>query len=248
MRVLIIPLILLFTAAPALGRSVTLVTLGDSLTIGDGDEVGGGYPVRLLNRLQAVYPGSILSNLAESGRTSTDLINTQSGPAVALLNGAPAGNLKMAIVWIGSNDLFGLYNWVCDMDYGNDYSLCEAADLQNYATNIAMILDALAATGARVHIALLDDQSRRPVMTDPARRYASYQNIDDADIFRMAGQVRSYNTVIFSEAVNRGIRVADFFNTLIFEDWATLNEDGNHPNAAGYDAIADIWYSVVTAP
>ncbi len=248
MRALILFLTILMSAAPALGQSVTLVTLGDSLTAGDGDEVGGGYPVRLLNRLQGIYPGSTLHNLAESGWTSTDLINTQLTPAVNLLNSAPAGNVKMAIVWIGSNDLFGLYNWVCDMDYGNNFSLCEPEDLQNYTNNLNTILDALSATGARIFIALLDDQSRRPVMTDPARRFAAYDNISDSDLPRMANQVRNYNNVILSAATARGIGVADFFNTTLFEDWATLSEDGNHPNAAGYDAITDIWYQVVTSP
>lgn len=218
MRALVLFLTMLFSVAPAMGQSITLVTLGDSLTIGDGDEMSGGYPARLVNRLQAVYPGSTLNNLAESGWTSTDLINTQLGPAVATLNGAPAGNIKMAVVWIGSNDLFGLYNWVCDSDYGNDYDACEADDLQNYGNNIATTLDTLSATGARVHIALLDDQSRRPVMIDPARRYASYQNITDGDLSRMANQVRNYNTVLLSAAGARGIQVADFFNTTIFEN------------------------------
>jgi lysophospholipase L1-like esterase len=209
--------------------------------------VGGGYPVRLLARLQITYPGSTLNNVAISGFTSADLINTQLGPAVDILNTAPAGNVRMAIVWVGSNDLFGLYNYVCDIDYGNDYSLCEANDLQNFTNNIATILDSLQATGARTYIALLDDQSRRPFMIDPARRYASYERISDFDLTRMALQVRNYNNSILAAALVRGVGVADFFNTIIFEDWATLSEDGNHPNAAGYDVITEIWYQVVTA-
>jgi hypothetical protein len=38
----------------------------------------------------------------------------------------------------------------------------------------------------------------------------------------------------------------DFFNSTIFENWATLSDDGNHPNGAGYDAIATIWYQAIT--
>ncbi|PIP35972.1 MAG: hypothetical protein COX20_08410 [Desulfobacterales bacterium CG23_combo_of_CG06-09_8_20_14_all_52_9] len=247
MRILIIFLTLLVSAAPALGQSMTLVTLGDSLTAGDGDEVGGGYPVRILARLQITHPGSTLNNLAQSGFTSEDLINNELGPAVDILNSAPGDNIRMAIVWVGSNDLFGLYNYVCDFDYGNDYTLCEANDLQNFSNNIAHILDSLQATGARTYIALHDDQSRRPVMTDPARRFASYERISDLDLSRMALQVRNYNNAILAAASVRGVGVADFFNTIIFEDWATLSEDGNHPNAAGYDAITEIWYQVVTA-
>jgi lysophospholipase L1-like esterase len=231
-----------------MGQSITLVTLGDSLTIGDGDEIGGGYPVRLINRLQVAYPGSTLNNLAQSGNTSQDLINMQLDPAVNLLNTAPVGSLKMVIIWIGSNDLFGLYNYVCDVDYGNDYSLCETYDLGIYTNNIATILNTLSATGARLYIALLDDQSRRPVMTDPARRNAGYDRISDTDLPRMANQISLYNNAILTTATSRGLGVANFFVTTIFENWATLSEDGNHPNAAGYNAITDIWYQVVTAP
>ena len=43
-----------------------------------------------------------------------------------------------------------------------------------------------------------------------------------------------------------GATTVDFFNTTIFENWATLSNDGNHPNGAGYDAIAMIWYQAIT--
>lgn len=248
MRLLITFLIIVVGASPAMGQSISLVTLGDSLTIGDGDEIGGGYPIRLLNRLLVAHPGSTMNNLAQSGNTSEDLINIQLDSAVNFLNTAPAGSIKMAIIWIGSNDLFGLYNYVCDVDYGNDYSRCETNDLENYTNNLATILNTLSATGARLYIALLDDQSRRPVMTDPARRNAVYDRITDADLLRMANQISLYNNAILMAAASRGLGVANFFVTTIFENWATLSEDGNHPNAAGYDAIADIWYQVLTAP
>jgi lysophospholipase L1-like esterase len=77
-KILIILLFLMVIATPAFSRSVTLVTVGDSLTAGDGDDgTGGGYPARLLTMLQAAYPGSTLSNLAISGDTTQDLINKQ---------------------------------------------------------------------------------------------------------------------------------------------------------------------------
>ena len=58
-------------AATCFGQAVSMVTLGDSLTAGDGDDgVGGGYPARLLTMLQAENPTSTLSNVAVSGFTS----------------------------------------------------------------------------------------------------------------------------------------------------------------------------------
>ena len=121
---------LLLGVNPASAEPVALVTLGDSLTVGDGDEAGGGYPSRLLKNLSKEAPGSTLENFAQSGWTSDDLINTQLKPAVAALQAAPGDAPKLALVWIGSNDLFGLYNYVCPEDYQNDYARCEPEALQ----------------------------------------------------------------------------------------------------------------------
>jgi lysophospholipase L1-like esterase len=170
-KIILLSLFLSWGVHPAFGQSITLVTLGDSLTEGAGDDgIGGGYPARLLSMLEALYPGSTLNNLGISGDTSDDLINKQLDPAVNLLNAAPADSLKIALVWIGSNDLFGLYDWVCDDEYGNNYSACEGATFGYYSDNINTILTSLKTTGSQIYIALLDDQSKRPVMTDLALR------------------------------------------------------------------------------
>jgi len=240
-------MVLLASAPSSLAQSIILVTLGDSLTAGDGDDgAGGGFPARLIDLLEADYPGSTLDNVAVSGHTSNDLINVQLGPAVTLLDAAPAGNRAIATVWIGSNDLFGLYNWVCDNEYGNDYEACEAAQFATYSANLDTILTTLQETGAEVFVALLDDQSRRPVMTDPALREASYWQISAEDVARMSAQVLLYNDEIARQAAALGMTTVDFFHTTIFEDWDTLAVDGNHPNGAGYDQIAAIWYQAIS--
>ena len=246
-KIILLSLFLLWSVHPAFGQSITLVTLGDSLTEGDGDDgIGGGYPTRLLSMLQDLYPGSTLNNVGISGDTSDDLINKQLEPAVNLLSAAPAGNLKIALVWIGSNDLFGLYNWVCDDEYGNDYSACEEATFGYYSDNINTILTSLKTTGSQIYVALLDDQSKRPVMTDPALRVDSFPQITDVDVSRMSTQVSIYNDEITRLSSANGATTVDFFNTTIFENWTTLSDDGNHPNGAGYDLIATIWYQAIS--
>ena len=238
----------LFACSFVFSQAISLVTLGDSLTEGAGDDgEGGGYPARLITMLQADFPGSTLNNLGISGDTSDDLVNKQLQPAVNYLNSAPSGNTKMALVWIGSNDLFGLYEWVCDNPpYNNNYPSCEDDTFEYYSVNLNTILTDLKATGAQVFIALLDDQSKRPVMADPVLRASSYSQISAEDVTRMSTQVTRYNAEITRLAAVHGASTVDFFNTTIFENAATLSDDGNHPNDNGYNAIAQIWYQALT--
>jgi lysophospholipase L1-like esterase len=243
-------LLLLLASLPVLAAPVTLVTLGDSLTAGDGDEEVanlGGFPPRLLSKLRATHPGSTLKNLAVSGLTSDDLINIELDPAVSALRSAPAGNLKIALVWIGSNDLFGLYNNVCDDWFKGDYPRCEHEDLENFGNNLEKMLSRLEATGARLFVALLDDQSKRPFTRDARRRGEYLPNITNDEVVRMSAQVERYNEVIRKAASQHGATTVDFFNTTLFTDETTLSSDGNHPSSTGYDRIAELWHEAITA-
>jgi lysophospholipase L1-like esterase len=242
-------LLLICSLSVANAGPITLVALGDSLTQGDGDlETGGGYPARLATRLKAERPGSVVKNLGQSGWTSDDLINTQLEPAVNLLRSAPAGQTKVAVIWIGSNDLFGLYNYVCDEEYGNDFPACESAGLRTFSENIQRILTTLQSSGAKLYIALLDDQSKRPVMTEQEKRTSSFDKITADDVVRMSAQTGKYNEAIRQMAERFGATTVDFSNATLFTDPATLDSDGNHPNSKGYDMIADVWYQAITSP
>lgn len=227
---------------------LTLVTLGDSLTEGERDDSaqGGGYPRRLLEAVGAQRPGSTLLNLGRSGWTSGDLINGvngeagQLGQAVAYLN--HASGAKMALVWIGSNDLWYLY------EFGPE-PMTDDAETQNlakYETNLTAIVQQLRATGAVVLLGLMDDQSLRPVVADPPNPgEPAFPSISADDRTRMSAQVGRYNSVLTTLAAAPAVDEVDFFNTTIFTDPATLADDGNHPNATGYDAIMALWWAAI---
>ncbi|HBY95863.1 MAG TPA: hypothetical protein DEP84_18235, partial [Chloroflexi bacterium] len=228
--------------------AVVLVTLGDSLTEGDGDDYGrSGFPGRLLPLLQARRPGSTVTNLGRSGWDSDMLINGgwgrpgQLGQAVTRLNQAAAnGQVPMATVWIGSNDLWYLYS-----NEGETPPEEDQQSEQLFTGNIDTILSQLRSTGATVFIALLDDQSLRQVITDPALRADTFPGISDAEALRMSQQVTRYNTAIANQAAQHGATTVDFYHTTIFTDPATMSGDGNHPNGAGYDLIAQIWFNAM---
>ena len=221
---------------------LSIVSLGDSLTQGDGDESGeGGYPSRLQKDIDALRPGSQMLNLGKSGWSSSDLINGQSdGPSE--LTQALAAKPQIATVWIGSNDLWYLY------EYGPEPMTDEAeqADLQAYEANIDMILSKLTQSGAKVFIALLDDQSKRPVVANPPNpAEPAFTATTADDMARMSKHVDAYNEIIRRKAAQYGAVTVDFFNTDIFTNPTTLYSDGNHPNTAGYEKITQIWFDAV---
>lgn len=241
--------------------AVAIVTLGDSLTEGDQDTVFNeqgqvlGYPGRLLPQVQALTSrgGSVLSNLGKSGWDSNALVS-MGGPdgngntltaqlprAVEYLQVQMAsGKAGIACVLIGSNDLWYLYNEGYETNAEQ-----ESENLTNYSNNIEAILSQLRATGATVLIGMVDDQSLRPVAADPARRLAVFPNVSADEVVMMSAQAQRYNEVVRAKAAQHGAIVVDFYHTTIFTDPATIGEDGNHPNSAGYDAMAAMWMGVM---
>ena len=222
---------------------LTMVALGDSLTQGEGDDTGRGYTVRLLDMVNAVRPGSTMTNFGQSGWNSDALINGDQGftgqvmRAVGELENARSqGRGAVALVWIGSNDLWYLYK------YGEGSDENDSLDAEHFASNMDLILPHLRATGAQVIIALLDDQSKRPV----AIKGQAFTSTTPDELNRMSLQVTRYNEIITEKAAQYGALTVDFYSTELFTNPATLADDGNHPNSAGYDIIAQKWFEALS--
>jgi lysophospholipase L1-like esterase len=213
---------------PAPG-TLTIAALGDSLTAGDGDDSSlGGYPGRLQALLDPVRPGTKILNLGHSGWSSTDLIDGQGGSPSELAQ-AVAAHPNVALVWIGSNDLWNLY------EYGPEPMTTEAerADLAAYETHVDAILRELTGHGALVFLALLDDQSKRPVVARPNPTEPAFPGTTAADLALMSADVKAYNDIIRRTAARYDAATVDFYDTTIFTAAATLSGDGNHPNSKG---------------
>ncbi|HET7144233.1 MAG TPA: GDSL-type esterase/lipase family protein, partial [Anaerolineales bacterium] len=122
------------------GGPVTLVALGDSLTQGDGDDSGRGYTGRLLEKVNVVRPGSLLSNFGQSGWNSDALIGGDQGltgqleRAIGELEDAKSqGRASVALVWIGSNDLWYLY------EFGEGSDENDSLDAEHFESNMNVI-------------------------------------------------------------------------------------------------------------
>ncbi|MBI2705644.1 MAG: hypothetical protein HYX32_10205 [Actinobacteria bacterium] len=227
-----------------LSGPITVIAIGDSLTEGAGDEDERGYPARLQTVLDSTgHPGSTVLKLGKSGWDSEQVITglepdrPQLDQATEAVSAAKAGNLPIvATVLIGSNDL-----WYA---YGNQARTTpdeEQENLARYRTNVEKIVSTLRQSGAQVVLGVNDDQSKRPVMTDPKLRRETFPDIEDAEVSQMSAQARRYADVIRQIAKDNGALVADFLDAPFFSNPALLADDGNHPNAKGYDEMTQVW-------
>ena len=229
------------TAAALPAGPLKIAALGDSLTEGQGDDSGGGgYPGRLLKLVAPLRPGTTVVNFGHSGWESADLIDGVNGQPSELTQ-AISAHPNVALVWIGSNDLWYLYEGGPEpME-----TAFEQADLATFEANIDTILGRLTGAGATVFIALLDDQSKRPFVAHPNPTEPAFAAITPADLTLMSAHIRAYNEIISRKAAHYGAITVDFYDTTIFTDPATLYGDGNHPNEAGYDLVTQVWFKAL---
>jgi lysophospholipase L1-like esterase len=239
-----------FTPTPAfplpqvlLAGPISIVAIGDDITRGDGDDLGRGYPGRLLELVTQIRPGSWITNFSQSGWTSGDLVNGtvdfsgQLGRAVSEVNSAVGQRRgSVVLVWTGEHDLWELYTGEEPVTREK-----EDQDVARFSGNINTIIFTLREAGAEVIIAQLDDQSQRPART----RSEIYPNITAEELDRMSLQVQRYNGVIADIANRHNALTVNFYGSDIFIKDATLASDGYHPNPAGYDLITQSWYKAL---
>ena len=236
---------------PVKAGPITVVTLGDSLTEGMGDDDGrGGYPVRLPDLLAARgRAGSNVVNVGHSGWDSQNLIEGQdptpselAEARTAIAEAQGAGRPVIALVLIGSNDLWYLYEYGAET--GTDAE-AERADLERYRANLRTIVSDLRTRGAQVVLAINDDQTRRQIVTDDAMRAAAFPATTREEVGQMSAQAHRYADVVREVAAENGALVADFLDSPIFSTRSMMADDGAHPNAAGYDQLAKDWMAAM---
>ena len=232
-------------AAALAGGPVTVIALGDSLTAGDGDEAGKGFVGRLTEAIAARpgREGSTLTNLGQSGWDSTMMVNGYDGgpqaqlpQAVAKARAAAPGAV-LATVLIGSNDLWYVYqNGAVEPTPRAEENAMVAA----YRANLERTLTELQAAGAVVVVGLPDDQSARPISADMGRLNQQLSNVTAEEVGKMSTLAEVLGRTATEVAAAHGARTVDT-NDPFWADPARMAEDGIHPNAAGYTALAGLW-------
>jgi lysophospholipase L1-like esterase len=232
-------------AAALAGGPVTVIALGDSLTAGDGDDAGKGFVGRLTEAIAARpgRQGSTLTNLGQSGWDSTMMVNGYDGgpqaqlpQAVAAARAAAPGAV-LATVLIGSNDLWYVYqNGAVEPTPRAEEDAMVAA----YRANLERTLTELQAAGAVVVVGLPDDQSARPIAGDMGRLHQQLSAVTAEEVGKMSTLAGVLDRTAAEVAAAHGAPTVDT-NDPFWADPARMADDGIHPNAAGYTALAELW-------
>ena len=240
-------------AAPAAALKsgpVTVIALGDSLTAGEGDDAGKGFVGRLTEAIAARpgREGSTLTNLGQSGWDSTQMVNGYDGgpqaqlPQAVTKARAAAPGAVLATVLIGSNDLWYVYqNGAVNPTPRAEEDAMVAA----YRANLERTLTELQAAGAVVVVGLPDDQSARPIAGDMGRLNQQLSDVTAEEVGKMSTLAEVLGRTATEVAAAHGARTVDT-NDPFWADPARMAEDGIHPNAAGYTALAGLWVDGVT--
>jgi lysophospholipase L1-like esterase len=239
------------TSAPLPPGPVTLITLGDSLTAGQGDDTGVGFAGRLAETIGARpgREGTTLVNLGQSGWDSTMMVEGSGArsadgqlPQAVEAARAAAGTPVLATVLIGSNDLWYVYqNSTEDPAPAAD----EEAVVATYRANLDRTVRELRGAGAAVVVGLPDDQSLRPGVADAARLQELLPAVTAEEVTRMSALARRLAQVATEIAVAQGVP-AVATDAPFWADQDTMAEDGVHPNEEGYAAFAALWEPALT--
>jgi acyl-CoA thioesterase I len=185
-----------------------------------GAESGGGYPQRLLRRLQAVHPDARLVNLSESGATTADVREAQ-------LPRAKRTPTNLVLLGIGINDV-GL-------------QLPE----ESFSFNLEQIAVGLATVRAPVVICNIPDLALAPVVDRLDR--ASYEKriqLYNTHVEATAARHRFAHVDLFAASRRLsgtpGLFCADGFHPSAagYETWADAMWPAVRQIAAGMSTVA----------
>src|SRR5260221_889186 len=206
--------------APLLTTQISIVTLGDSITTGEGDPTLQGYQGPLKDYMQSIQLDSQIKNYGVKGASSGDI----SSQVAKTVQEKP----KVALILIGSNDLLKFYQ-----ANPEPTSQQESDNLNTFSNNISSIVGQITQNGVKTYVGLLDDLTKRPAFATLQLRQQTFPTIKDSTIPKISAQVKKYNDSIRATAQNTGAFVVDFYSTTIFSDPSKVSVDGLHPNTKG---------------
>jgi lysophospholipase L1-like esterase len=192
------------------------VALGDSTGLGVGDQADGGYPERLFRRLKLAGINAGILNLAQSGATTSDVLQWQVQKAVST---RPA----LITVAIGANDLWRM------------------VPLGTFEMNLKRIASALEPTESEIVVSNLVDLTHAPIaqLVDLALR------IPRALFARRVQEMNDRLNALGRRPRFTVVDVFSITSRELPSHPEYFGPDGFHPSRAGYDRWAELMWPAV---
>lgn len=187
------------------------VAIGDSFTAGIGDEVEGIELRSWAEHFAHLYASDIqYANLAKRGLITKEI---RAGQLEKALDLQPT----MVSIIAGANDILkGRWNQ------------------EEYKTEMTLMIDEIAKSGATILIGTLPDFTVRIPMPEEHKQLIHQQLLDANEIIHSLSE--KFDTYIF-----------DFWNHPLSKDDTFWSKDHIHPNSKGYREIAKILYQSFTS-
>ena len=207
------------TTAPS-APAVRYVALGasDAVGVGASDPNHTAYVPIIISRLPK---GSAALNLGISGETLHQALRDELPQAIA-------AKPTLITVWL----------------VGNDFKGC--VSLQQYGADLNTLLTQLQRqTSAKVFVANAPDFSALPAVQAQAASGSFCGS--SASLASIRGLAQQWNQVINASVTAHHDTLVDLFNTDLASHPGYVSGDGFHPSDQGYLALANLFWSAITA-
>ncbi|MBE3554889.1 MAG: lipase [Thermicanus sp.] len=194
--------------------TLTIVSLGDSLTRGVGDGEGKGYVGRVVDRLKSIEKRKVsVTNLAVSGATSQDLIKQLSVPGVRYA----ISEADILFLTIGGNDLNPGFEKLDKMD----------------PTHFIGDLSAFVTRGKKILAEIRDVNPDAPLFW--LGLYNPFEDVLPGTNRTILAWNRQMEDLSLSV---RSVYFVPLFDLFHQQTGRMLYSDHFHPNSKGYEAIS----------
>jgi lysophospholipase L1-like esterase len=194
------------------------VALGDSTGVGVGEQTDGGYPERLFRRLKSEGLHAGILNLAQSGATTSDVLQWQVQKSVSM-------RPTLITLGVGTNDLWRL------------------VPLGTFEMNLKLIADRLEASGADVVVSNLVDLTHAPI----AGLVDAFLRIPRALFARRVQEMNDRLNMLARRPRFAVVDMFLFSARELASHPEYFGPDGFHPSSAGYDRWAELIWPAVQA-
>lgn len=197
--------------------SVRYVALGASDAVGVGATPATSYVADLIAKLPK---GSYALNLGISGEDLRDALIQEVPQALS-------AHPTVVTIWLSANDFK------------------DCVPLDQYSTDLNSLLGQLQSkTQAQVFIANLPNLTQLPAVQD---KTALGPCLQDATSDQIKTQVAQWNATIAQAASAHNAVLVDLSTGDLAANPSYISDDGFHPSAAGYAALASIFWQAITA-